>query len=229
MFGKNTQENSPNLLMPRLSPWEQEFTLGTAAVLIFWALLLLLPLQMFLSFGVVLLAIFLLIAFIFKTELLFYILTTVSFFTGWEISFSKYEWAKNIVYLSSVNAPLGDLIGVVLLVISILAIIFGSLHPDWKNKKILLKLSGLYGLFLVWSFVCALLSFDHNWSVSLKYFFRSMAFVYLAFVVMPVVLINKIETVKNILKIWFGVGLVTALFGFSSFVSSFKSAPRPES
>ena len=216
MFRKNRQDNQPNLLFPRLSPWEQEFTLGAAAILLFWSLLILLPLQMFLSFGIVLLAIFLVIAFIFKIELLFYILTTVSFFTGWEITFSQYEWAKNVVYLSSVNAPLGDFIGVMLLGLSVLAIIFGRLQPAWKDKKILLKLSGLYVLFLVWSLICALLATDHSWAVSIKFLMRNMLFVYLVFVVMPVILIDKLETVKNILKIWFGIGLAAAVFGFSS-------------
>ncbi|MFA6423816.1 MAG: O-antigen ligase family protein [Candidatus Magasanikbacteria bacterium] len=216
MFKRNNQDNPPNLLFPRLSPWEQEFTMGAAAILLFWSLLLLLPLQMFLSFGVAILAIFLVIAFIFKLELLFYILTTVSFFTGWEISFSKYEWARNVVYLSSVNAPLGDFIGVMLLGLSLLAIIFGRLHPVWKDKKILIKLSGLYLLFLLWSLVCALFAYDHNWSASMKYLARNMTFVYVVFVVMPVILIDKLETVKNILKIWFGVGLLAALFGLSS-------------
>ncbi len=217
MIRKNPQDNYPNLLFPRLSPWEQEFTLGAAAVLLFWSLLLLLPLQMFLSFGVVILAIFLVVTFVFKLELLFYILTTVSFFTGWEITFSKYEWAKNVVYLSSVNAPLGDFIGVMLLGLSILAIVFGYLRPDWKSKKLLLKISLLYGMFLLWSLVCAVLAMDHNWLFSFKYVIRNMLFVYLVFVVIPVILINKIETVKNILKIWFGIGLLAALFGFSSF------------
>ncbi|MFA6547471.1 MAG: hypothetical protein WCT11_00825 [Candidatus Magasanikbacteria bacterium] len=216
MFKRNRQENYPNLLFPRLSPWEQEFTFGAGAVLLFWSMLLLLPLQMFLSFGLVLLAIFLTIAFIFKLELLFYILTTVSFFSGWEISFSKYEWARNVVYLSSVNAPLGDFIGVMLLGLSVLAIIFGRLHPVWKEKKILLKLSGLYILFLLWSLVCALLAVDHSWLASLKYLARNMLFVYLVFVVLPVILIDKLDTIKNILKIWFGVGLLAAAFGFSS-------------
>lgn len=216
MFRKNRQDNNPNLLFPRLSPWEQEFTLGAAAILLFWSLLLLLPLQMFLSFGLVLLATFLVIAFVFKLELLFYILTTVSFFSGWEISFSKYEWARNVVYLSLVNAPLGDFIGVMLFGLSFLAIIFGRLHPAWKDKKILIKISGLYSLFLLWALVCALLATDHNWLFSLKYLLRNMAFVYLVFVVMPVILIDKLETVKNILKIWFGIGLAAALFGFSS-------------
>ncbi len=216
MFRKTRQDNHPNLLFPRLSPWEQEFTVDAAAILLFWSLLLLLPLQLFLNFGLVLLVVFLVVAFIFKLELLFYILTTVTFFTGWEISFSKYEWARNIVYLSSVNAPLGDFIGVLLFGLSFLAIIFGRLHPVWKQKKILIKLSTLYGLFLIWSFVCALLAVDHNWISSLKYLLRNMIFVYLVFVVMPVVLIDKLETVKNILKIWFGVGLLAALFGFSS-------------
>lgn len=216
MFRKNRQDNYPNLLFPRLSPWEQEFTLGAAAILLFWSLLLLLPLQMFLSFGLVLLVTFLVIAFVFKLELLFYILTTVSFFSGWEISFSKYEWARNVVYLSSVNAPLGDFIGVMLFGLSFLAIIFGRLHPAWKDKKILIKISGLYGLFLLWALLCALLATDHSWLFSLKYLLRNMIFVYLVFVVMPVILIDKLETVKNILKIWFGIGLAAALFGFSS-------------
>jgi O-antigen ligase len=216
MFRKNPQDNYPNLLFPRLSPWEQEFTLGAAAILLFWSLLLLLPLQMFLSFGAILLAIFLTVAFIFKLELLFYILTTVSFFTGWEVSFSKYEWARNVVYLSSVNAPLGDFIGAMLFGLSFLAIVFGRLHPVWKEKKILLKLSGLYAIFLLWSLACAFLAYDHNWTASVKYWARNMAFVYLVFVVMPVILIAKLETVKNILKIWFGVGILAAGFGFSS-------------
>ncbi len=216
MFRKTRQDNHPNLLFPRLSPWEQEFTLGAAAILLFWSLLLLLPLQLFVSFGLVLLGLFLVVAFIFKLELLFYILTTVSFFTGWEISFSKYEWARNIVYLSSVNAPLGDFIGATLFGLSVLAIVFGFLHPVWKDKKILLKISGFYGLFLVWALVCALLAYDHNVISSLKYLIRNMLFVYLVFVILPVILIDSLDTIKNILKIWFGVGLVTALFGFSS-------------
>ncbi len=216
MFRKNPQDNYPNLLFPRLSPWEQEFTLGAAAILLFWSLLLLLPLQLFLSFGVVLLAVFLVVAFVFKLELLFYILTTVSFFSGWEITFSKYEWARNVVYLSSVNAPMGDFIGVMLLGLSLLAIIFGRLHPVWKEKKILLKLSGLYLLFLLWAMVCSVFAVDHSFGVSLKYLARHMLFAYLVFVVLPVVLIDKIETIKNILKIWFGVGIAAALFGFSS-------------
>jgi len=216
MFRKNRQDSRPNLLFPRLSPWEQEFTLGAAAILLFWSLLLLLPLQMFLSFGLIILGLLLVVAFIFKLELIFYILTTVSFFSGWEISFSKYEWAKNIVYLYSLNAPLGDFIAAILFGLSVVAIFIGYLHPVWKEKKILLKPSILYGLFLVWSLSCALLAYEHNILESLKYWARSMLFVYAVFVVMPVVLINKLDTIKNILKIWFSVGIITALFGFSS-------------
>ncbi|MBI5728534.1 MAG: O-antigen ligase family protein [Candidatus Magasanikbacteria bacterium] len=71
--------------------------------------------------------------------------------------------------------------------------------------------------------ISVLLVFDNHISTALKYLLRMMVFPYIAFVTVPLFIITDSETLKRTLKLWVGVGVIIAVFGWSSLL--FSDAP----
>jgi O-antigen ligase len=201
-------------------------TLG-ALLLLFSGILILFPLQTYPEVGIGLLA--LMIIFVMLTRLTWgmYLISAVSFFHGWEIAFANQDWAKNIWYLASLNAPLVDFIAVFVFGVLSLAIAL-RLHPVSKKVLNTLKWPTIgYSLFLLTALVSVRFAYDHEVMWSLKYFFRALVFVYLMFVIAPVLLIETKEILLQTLRIWFWVGIIIAVFGLTSlFVVSATGLPQ---
>ncbi|TAN32499.1 hypothetical protein EPN28_04615 [Patescibacteria group bacterium] len=196
---------------------------GGIALFFLAVLIFALPSQIFFQAGVLGIIIFLVVIFLFNLRLGLYALAATSFFYGWEVVLAKYSWAKNIAYLSSVNAPMVDIIALALLfavgvVLATRRWIQGQVRNDrWLRA---LKIPAiLYAIFLVSAAVSAyFFAYDHNINSSLKYLARPMFFAFVAFSFLPVILIDSEKKLLTVLKIWFCVGTLTAIFGLASLV-----------
>ncbi|PIT87802.1 MAG: hypothetical protein COU31_01070 [Candidatus Magasanikbacteria bacterium CG10_big_fil_rev_8_21_14_0_10_40_10] len=174
------------------------------------------PSQLFLQIGAVLSVLILFIGILPRLELGLYLLLAIGFFNGWEVALIKYEWAKNLNYLASINAPLVDIVALVLLACLAVALVFGQNHFDYRRLWFLLLPSILYGLFLSFALLSAWRVYDYSIMTSVKFWLRNMMFVFVAYVLMPGILIRRQEILERIIKIWHWVGLGVALFGLSS-------------
>ena len=189
--------------------------------ILFFALfisLFLFPSGLFIQLGVLFIGIVLFFLFLFNLELGLYILIGTSIFYGWEIYFSQYEALKNISYLAAINAPLVDLVTLLLGLCTGFAWFFQ--FRDFQIKKLLsIKYIILaYALFIGWGILATLYIGHGGEGSSIKYLLRPMLFAFLGFVVLPTVLIQKKEVLVNCLKVAFWTGIVTALFGLSSVI-----------
>lgn len=179
--------------------------------------LLFLPPTAFVKVGLFFVAAVLLIAFVLNVRWGLYAMAVTSFFYGWEVVLSQYSFTKNIVYLSSINAPMVDLVALVLFGGLAVAWFMGLYRPQKHQIRALGKLSAIYAVFIGIAILAARGAFDYNFFASFKYVLRPMLFAYAAFVVLPVLLIQDRRELDTVLKIWFWLGVGIALFGVSSF------------
>jgi O-antigen ligase len=154
--------------------------------------------------------------FVVKLQWGVYFLALFAFFQGLEINFSNLSWTKNTPFLNQLNAPLIDFFATFLLFSFIVA--WGFRFVSLKGKKFRDKFPGifLYGPFIFTSLISLIYIYNNLFAVGFKYILRPMLFVYVAFVLIPYQLIRKRKTVYNIIKLWVFLGIIIALFGFSS-------------
>lgn len=189
---------------------------GGMLLFVGFLLIFILPSDLFISGGLFLIGSILLLAFLFNLKWGLYALFLFSFFANWFIYLGKYQWFKNIAYLSSIDAPVVDFIALILGLGLFLAWLL-MIHPlQFKKLKHIWRLIVLYAIFIVCAGFSAMKAFDHNIAVSLKYLMRPMLFSFIFFVIMPHFLIEDKKTLLTVLKIWFVVGVGIALFGLSS-------------
>lgn len=145
-----------------------------------------------------------------------YIMTLFAFFHGWEIDFARYEWARDLPSLASLNAPLVDFIAVLLLLSFCVAWALKLTHMQGKTWKE--RLPGLvpYGLFIVSALASAFFIYSGDRMGGLWSWIRPVVFVYVMFVFLPYHIIEKKRTLHRIMTLWFGLGLVIAFYGLSS-------------
>ncbi|HBU07487.1 MAG TPA: hypothetical protein DEB09_05400 [Candidatus Magasanikbacteria bacterium] len=160
-----------------------------------------------------------------RPEMGFYILAVVSIFNGWEINFSQYEWARNLPILLKINAPIGDFFAVILFVSVVFSLFFGWLLFGHKIQyKLLPPGSAWYGIFLFVGLVMSYFAYDHQSITSFYFWLRNLLFAYLVFFLLPYYIINKKEILIKLFKVWFWLGIVIAVYGFSSlFVNASSS------
>ena len=185
-------------------------------VLISFALLLILSFQMMPWFFVFLVLLGIIVFLVFYPEYGLYLLIPLAFMHSWEVDFSLYSWARDIPYLPYVNAPVVDIVAIILLIAVCFTWVLKIRKYHWADLKNLLPSFYWYIAFLLVALISVYLAYENNWNLSLKYWLRPMAFVALAFVVLPNLIIERKETFYKVLKIGFWVGFLTALFGFSS-------------
>ena len=70
--------------------------------------------------------------------------------------------------------------------------------------------------FLLVALVSAFFAYENNIGLSVKYWLRPVVFVFLFFVILPNIIMERKIIFLKVLKISFWVGLLSALFGFSS-------------
>ncbi len=152
-----------------------------------------------------------------------FILSFFAFFLGWQVNFGSYNWSKNIPYLGGINGPAVDFISILILISIIFTIFHGSTKINWKSILGRLKGWQWYLLFLITAFISFTSAYDNEFATSLKYFFRPMVFVYVAFVFLPVILIYNKQILNGVLKLWYWIGVAIATFGLSSFLFASQS------
>lgn len=170
--------------------------------------------------GIIVLIIVGIIIVAFRLEWGIYLIAVVSFLHGWEINFSRYEWARDIPWLAGLNAPLVDFIALGLMASLLIAynlkLSFFQTESTPRRYRSFRHVIIRYGLFIVWAAIAARFSFENNDPMSFRYLFQPMFFVFFAYVLIPVVVIRSEIVLETILKIWYWVGIAAAGFGLSS-------------
>ncbi len=144
------------------------------------------------------------------------LLSTIIFFHGWEIDFSRYQWALDLPFLPSVNAPIGHIASLILFLSFLLALFFKrqTLRPLLKEKKIVLAAT----VFLCASAASLLFALEPLFAgVSWYEIARWRLFPIVAFGFLPLLIIRDQVQLEKIIEVLVGVGILAALFGLSSF------------
>ncbi len=189
--------------------------------LLSFSVLLVLSYQLFPLFFVLVVLAGILFVFTLRPDWSLYLLVLTAFFHSWQIDFSVFGWAREVPYLSAINAPVVDFVVIIAGLAFVLSWFFGTRQDAWHKFKLLVPAGLWYLGFLVTAFVSVFFAFDYNFSSSLKYFIRPELFVIIFFVLVPFLLVSQRETLEKVLKIMFGVGLFSGLFALGSvFVNS---------
>ncbi len=140
---------------------------------------------------------------------------------GLVIDFSQHNWSNNLPYISNINAPVVDFLVLMLYLVLFLSFVFGRYKFYKKNiYKQLFILTGIYGIFLIWSLVAVYFSYEHEIFYSLKFYIRNIVFVFPAFVILPALFIKNKEHLESIFSLIFWIGIIASLFGLSSLIFS---------
>lgn len=161
---------------------------------------------------------FCILGFAVRLDLALYILVAISFFIGIEFNFGSYESFRSIPVLGSLNAPIVDFWAILIMISVAVAFFLSFIRLRWRTIVELFPGGWWYGGFLFFALISTYFAFEHNIGPALKYWFRPMLFVYIAYVLLPYHIIQSRKMLNNILLIWFGVGIGIALFGLSSAV-----------
>ncbi len=187
-------------------------------VLLFFILgiLLFVPIAWFNLAGLVILCVLLGALFLLNIDYGLYALCAFGLFHGLEVAFSNYDFSRNITYLSAINAPLVDFIAMALAGCSLLAIVVKFFPVRWANLSYLWKIIPFGLLFFAASTISALHAYDYRVFSSIKYLIRPMLFCPVFFILLPNILVKTQTVFMRMLRIWFMVGVLSALFGLSS-------------
>ncbi len=216
MFFKKKFPLAPNFLEPfQFSSPTEELEAGGLLFFVFFCTLLLFPFQQFQGLGVIFLVLLVLFALIVKIDWGMYALGIFGFFHGWEVALANYQITRNISFLNSINAPVVDFLAAIILP----CVLFGIFLGRWKKKyswRHLIVPTFLYVCFVALGWWSALSTHEMQTSESLRFLFRPLIFNFIAFIVLPHLLIQKKVILTRLLKIWFWLGVCIALFGLSS-------------
>ncbi len=157
-------------------------------------------------------------------EIGLYVILFFGFFLGWQIDFSRFAWAKTLPIIPGLNAPLVEFLAVGCLLA--LAVAWFLRMPGASTHLLVQKLWGFryYGLFLLLALVSAFMVYDGITGSSFKYWFRVMAFAYVAFLWFPLIVIRDREIFYRAVKLWAFLAIGIALFGLSSLVAVSQGA-----
>lgn len=158
-----------------------------------------------------------------------YVFALVSFFTNWQITITT-ESLRDITNLplpGAITAPISDLAAIILGSALLVSLWFGWIRG---KKNMLREMSGhlvWYILFIIWAIISAVHVYDHQVALSIKYVLRPMVFAYLAFLLMPYLIIQKRRTLYGLFATWTVLGFLIALYGLSSlFLVASDGFPR---
>ena len=147
-----------------------------------------------------------------------YCLTAVSFLIEWQIDFSQFQSLRHYPYLSSINAPLVDLLALLLLVSLFLAVLWRLLKIKKTVQPVLWPAIFLYGLFVVVA-VFSLLANQHSYLFAgSKFLFRPLLFIFFAYLLFPLLVLNQSKVLEKVFKIWAIIGALSAVYGLFSLI-----------
>lgn len=152
-----------------------------------------------------------------------YLVIFTSPFLGLTIDFSLYTWAQNLSLLPSIQAPLSDILALMLLASIVLkSLVKISNRSVWSSKKIywmmVFKETGLeyFIPFLVIG-VFSLFNVENDQlAASFKYLLRPIIFFYLMWIVLPYLIISSKKILESCLKITLVTGIISACLGWFS-------------
>lgn len=153
---------------------------------------------------------------VFYPEYCLYLIIPLAFMHSWEVDFSLYGWAKSVPLLSSINAPIVDIVVIILLISVGLTSLLKIRNYTREDIKNIFPSAYWYLAFLLLALVSAFFAYENNIGLSVKYWLRPLVFVFLFFVILPNIIIERKIIFFKVLKISFWVGVFSALFGFSS-------------
>ncbi|HBV58295.1 MAG TPA: hypothetical protein DEB73_03490 [Candidatus Magasanikbacteria bacterium] len=141
---------------------------------------------------------------------LFYLLIFLAPFLGLVVDWHSFQWARQIPYLGSFDAPAADFLAMIVLA--------GGLFTSFKSIKVTLRHAGFFFFlpFLVISVLSLWQVAPDQFNSSLKYLLRPILFFYLMWVALPIMLIDSEKILNKVIKIFFWTGLLSALMGFIS-------------
>jgi hypothetical protein len=177
-----------------------------------------LPSGTFIQGGLFFTASLLFFVFLFNIQWGLYAMAVFGFFSNWFIYLNQYEWARNFAYIAAIDAPLIDFIAIVVALCTLVALLIGIIPVSARPFILLRKTILLYAGFIAVAVVSAGGAFDNNVGLSFKFVARPIIFVFLLYVLLPLVLVNTKALLERVLKIWVVVGVLIALFGLSSLI-----------
>lgn len=149
-----------------------------------------------------------------------YITAAFSLFIGLRLNFSRFETLfEDLSVLAFVNAPIVDFAALATLIA--LGVAAFLKVNDYSFSYLMKRDYSLkfYLPFLLSGLISSYLILDPSLRPSsLYYYVRNIAFVFFAFVFMPVAIIRDRETLERVLWILFWAGLAVAVFGLVSFL-----------
>lgn len=148
-----------------------------------------------------------------------YALAAFSFFHEWEIDFSRTERFRELPYIPQINAPIADIVAIFLCIAVCANVLLRFKKIPWKELLLIKKNIFWYLGFLIMA-ALAILFFMHDgvYTIGIKYWLRPMLFTWLMYWLMTIGIIMDTPAVfRRVLHIWFGIGIVIALYGVASF------------
>lgn len=146
-------------------------------------------------------------------------LSIFGFFHEWQIDFSQYPRFRDVPYLPNVNAPIVDIVAILLLVAFIVSLVLGL---SSLQKRIFFSVRRgifLYGLFIVSAAVSALFFMVHHfYGYGIKYLLRPTLFPWLMFWLLVIYLVREKKLFDRVTKIWLVIGAIISLYGLASLI-----------
>lgn len=208
--------------MPSINFLERREGRMTAAKYLFGLLLLsIVFLYIFvpsIAFAVVIAAAILFFAI--NIEMGFFLSLPIVFMHGLEIRLSDIELFSGIPILSDINAPLIDFYILLFSASLFVATVFGLYQLSMK--KVFRLFPGLlwYGAFLLIAFLSSQRAYGGQIDASERFVIYPMLFVYVAYIVVPLAILQSRALVQTMMRWLFGVGVAIAGFGFIGFLRS---------
>ncbi|HPV70467.1 MAG TPA: O-antigen ligase family protein [Candidatus Magasanikbacteria bacterium] len=156
------------------------------------------------------------------TSFSFYILIFLAPFLGLVVDFSQYSFAQKIPGLSSIQAPIADLLAIVLFLALILKNRRANKNHPWQLWLTNLKETGLefFLPFLIINLVSLFNLGSDQLGNSFKYFLRPIVFFYLMWIVLPYFVITTKTIAQKTIQVIVGSGLAAAFWGIISVLLS---------
>lgn len=208
---------APNFLRPWQNVYRSEPVGCSAVLLLFFLLSIAFVLYTIVPFlGIAFVSLFIFLLGIFKIEYLFYALIAVSFFHGWEVDFGAYNFTRSLPFLNTVNAPVADFLAIFLLITLVVSWLMGINKINFSKLKRVWPVFLAYAVFILLAFISSKFAYGGLVIESTAYLLRPLVFVAIVYLILPILLIKDKKTFMNVLYLWFGVGLLVALYGFAS-------------
>jgi hypothetical protein len=129
-----------------------------------------------------------------------------AFLYPWQIAFKG----------TSINAPIADILALIILVLFTIRYITGTAIIRKKTKQILLPFIALYTVFLMTALISVFNVYDHDIAQSFHYFLRFPVFAFMAYVIYPSIYLKHAKQFEYIFSVLFWVGIGIAFYGFAS-------------